>query len=286
MGELLHVIVYPEDRPVDIRASTDKFVRELDEYLGWAQADIAQYNANVTNTARTAVEARRERIKRQRERLAASGLPLGDRGKSPKTYIPDAIVRRPGPVLTSSTQANPIALEPVLGDKIFEHILSVIRSVGGDMERSTNTYSGLSEEDLRHVFVAALNPHYKGQATAEAFNFEGKTDLLIRHEGRNLFIGEFKIWSGVKGLGETIDQLFKYVAWRDTKLAIVIFVREKNLTEIFAKARNALSEHPRFVRALPAATETELRAKMNWVGDEQRLADLNICFVHLPSRAS
>jgi hypothetical protein len=33
-----------------------------------------------------------------------------------------------------------------------------------------------------------LNTHYAGRAHAEAFNHGGKTDILIRHEGRNLFI--------------------------------------------------------------------------------------------------
>jgi hypothetical protein len=52
--------------------------------------------------------------------------------------------------------------------------------------------------------------------TAEAFNIEGKTDILVRHEGSNLFIGECKVWSGAKGFGETVDQLFRYTGWRDS----------------------------------------------------------------------
>ena len=41
-------------------------------------------------------------------------------------------------------------------------------------------------------------------------------------------------------LGSLIDQLFGYAGWRDTKLAIVIFVREKGLTSIVAKADDVL----------------------------------------------
>jgi len=36
-------------------------------------------------------------------------------------------------------------------------------------------------------------------------------------------------------------------AWRDTKLAIVMFVREKNLTAVVEKARAALEQHPQLV---------------------------------------
>ena len=35
-----------------------------------------------------------------------------------------------------------------------------------------------------------------------------------------------------------------------------------------------------------AAEETELRATMHWPGDEERLADLNVFFVHTPQALS
>jgi len=71
-------------------------------------------------------------------------------------------------------------------------------------------------------------------------------------------------------------------AWRDTKLAIVMFVREKNLTAVVEKARAALEQHPQLVERRQAANETELRATMSWPGDDRRHADLNIFFIHTP----
>jgi len=44
-----------------------------------------------------------------------------------------------------------------------------------------------------------LNTHYEGGATGETFNAAGKTDILIRVEDRNVFIGECKWWSGAAG---------------------------------------------------------------------------------------
>jgi hypothetical protein len=51
----------------------------------------------------------------------------------------------------------------------------------------------MGEEDLRQVILTSLNSSYRGKVTAEAFNIEGKTDILVRHEGSNLFIGECKV---------------------------------------------------------------------------------------------
>jgi len=52
---------------------------------------------------------------------------------------------------------------------------------------------------------------------------------------------------GAEGFADTIDQLFGYTGWRDTKLAIVMFVREKGLTGILKKAKTTLAAHPQFV---------------------------------------
>jgi len=66
--------------------------------------------------------------------------------------------------------------------------------------------------------------------------------MLVRHEGNNRFIGACKFWSGVKGFLASIEQLFGYTAWRDTKLAVVMFVRERALTDIIEKAREAIAD--------------------------------------------
>jgi hypothetical protein len=65
-----------------------------------------------------------------------------------------------------------------------------------------------------------LNGVFEGQATGETFNFQGKTDILIRAQGKNIFIAECKFWKGEKVFLETIDQLLSYLSWRDSKAAI------------------------------------------------------------------
>jgi hypothetical protein len=141
----------------------------------------------------------------------------------------------------------------------------------------------MGEEARRQVLLNALNTHYRGEGTAEAFNVSGKTDILIRHEGVNLFIGECKFWTGPKGFRDALDQLFGYGAWRDTKLALIMFVRERDLTAIIEKARAELEAYPQFVQWQEPGIESELRATVNWQGDEQRLADLTVFFVHTPA---
>jgi hypothetical protein len=282
--EVQIVVEYPADAPKDVKAHAESVLGSIETYLGWARSDADAFNATLEQRARSAIQARRKRVVEAYERLHDTGIPMHRPDESPKTYIADVLVRRPSPSIPpASATSKSIALEPVLSDAVFEHILGVLRGAAEAMERSPKTYAGMGEEDRRQVLLAALNTHYRGQTTAEAFNVTGKTDILVRHqEGRNLFIGECKLWEGVKGFAATVDQLFGYTGWRDTKLAVIMFVREKDLTSVVEKGRGALGAHPQFVAWADAASETELRATMGWPGDERRHADLNVFFVHTP----
>ena len=286
-GELLLTIDYPRDHKPDIDAQAQGFINEVSRYLSWAREQIDVFNSALEQEARRAIEGRRRRIEERDAHLAQSKIPVRRPGEVGKTYIPDVLVRRPVPSLPK-TRADDEApkLEPVLEERVFEHILGVIRMQARQMEQSPATYTGMGEEARRQTLVATLNTHYEGRAHAEAFNNEGKTDILIRHEGKSLFICECKFWTGPEGFTDTIDQLFRYVGWRDTKLAVVMFVREKGLTTILKRAKTTLGKHPHFVAWREAADETELRATMHWPGDDERLADLNVSFVHTPQARS
>lgn len=92
----------------------------------------------------------------------------------------------------------PYRPEPTLTMDEYEHILSVISNMV--MERRASAFRTMGEEDLRQHFLVQLNGQYEGQATGETFNYEGKTDILIRADGKNIFIAECKFWTGPAGL--------------------------------------------------------------------------------------
>src|SRR5439155_23324461 len=147
-------------------------------------------------------------------------------------------------------------------------------------------YAGIDEEARRQVFLRALNSHDHGQAAAQAFNVAGKTDIVVRFEGQSLFIDECKFWQGAKSFTEAIDQLFSYSSWRDTKLALIMFVGERDLTAIVCKTKKAIQQHRQVVSLRSAGGETEFRATMRWPGDDERLADLNVFLFQTPAAVS
>lgn len=283
-GELLISIEYLRGQQPPVEGALSQFVDLTSKYLGWCQEEIEIFNARLEQDAVGAIEARSARVAERNKQLLQTGIPIRKHGQSSKkTYVADALVLRPAPsVPTNRADERAPRLEPVLSDQRFEHILEVVRKQCLHIERHPQTYVQMGEEERRNVILGALETHWDG-FTAETHNRGGHTDIIARHEGRNIFICECKFWTGQKGFTDTIDQLFSYGGWRDTKLAIVMFVKEKNLTEIVTKARAALETHPQFVSWKTAATETELRATMYWEGDEQRLADLDVFFVHTPT---
>jgi len=136
---------------------------------------------------------------------------------------------------------------------------------------------------LRDHLLVPLNGLYEGGATGETFNFDGKTDILIRHQGRNTFVAECKFWGGPKLLTKTIDQLLGYTSWRDTKTAIIIFNRNRDLSAVLAKITPQVEAHPNFVKTMPYADETSFRFILHHRDDRQRQLTLTILVFEIPA---
>ena len=143
-------------------------------------------------------------------------------------------------------------ISSTISDKSYSQISSIISKFGKNMEKTPSSYHTLGEEDLRNLFLPYLNSVSTSSiTTGETFNKNGKTDILIQNtDGENLFIAECKLWKGESLLKEAIDQLLgRYVTWRDSKLAIIVFNKEmRDFSSLISKAHSALKSHSKFKR--------------------------------------
>ena len=101
----------------------------------------------------------------------------------------------------------------------------------------------LNEETIGICCSSTSDANFEGKAGAEMFNGTGKTDILVRDGDRNVFIGGCKIWHGSAATTAAIDQLLSYLVWRDSKAALLIFIRSGNPTAIATKAVQAVKDH-------------------------------------------
>ena len=233
-------------------------------------------------TARQVLEARKSKLLADQNIVAQLGFPLKERANAPRTYPAPEVRRKIKPSLPpQSTQ--PFKPEPALTSEDYEHILNVLQNMAFVMERSPSAFNTIDEESLRSHFLVQLNGQYEGQATGETFNYEGKTDIRLRVDGRNIFIGECKYWGGPKKLLETLDQLLSYSSWRDTKTAVIIFNRNKNFSAVLEAIVPTIQTHPNIKRLMPIEGETRFRAVLSHKDDPAREMIVTILAFDVPS---
>ena len=238
-----------------VRSEIDHTVSDIKTHLDRLRTSAGNMNGQLRKIARDKIEQRRQKLLGDQELVAALGFPMRERAGAPKTYTAPEVRRRITSVMPSASTA-PYKPEPILSDADYQHILSVMSNMALVMERSPSAFATMDEESLRSHFLVQLNGHYEGQATGETFNYEGKTDILIRVNGKNIFIAECKYWGGQKKLSDTIDQLLGYTSWRDTKVAIVMFNRQKNFSHVLETIPQVVSSHPNYKREEARPSET------------------------------
>ena len=280
-GTITFSITGPDLERDEVRRKIDETVDRIDNHLTRIRADVDRLNSELDSIARDCIEQRRERLLRDQNLVASLGFKLKQRGDASKTYRASDVRRKitPRPPQASSMPYKP---EPALDDADYEHILEVIKNMVQVMERSPSAFSAMPEETLRWHFLVQLNGHYEGQATGETFNYKGKTDILVRSEGKNIFIAECKYWGGPKTLLETIDQLLGYSSWRDTKVAVIVFNRNKGFTKVLETIKSKTKEHPNYKRELDIPSETSFRFIFAHRDDLNRELTLTIMAFDIP----
>jgi hypothetical protein len=241
-----------------IKNSLDNILDCVQETLAVARDDFAPLASMIKEGVWREVEQRRDKALKSRNMVGSLGFPMKRRPDAPTTYKAPEVKRRITPANRPVTTA-PFKPDPTLDEAEYQHILNVMDSMTKVMERSPHTFAKLGEEAIRDHFLVQLNSQYEGGATGETFNAAGKTDILIRSEGNNIFIAECKFWKGEGVYTETIDQLLSYTTWRDTKTALVIFNRNKNLTGVLETIKAATPKHQHFKRAIAEKGDTRFR---------------------------
>lgn len=267
-----------------IKAQYTRTVSEIKQNLGWLSENVKQFNNELERLIQTHVNQRKSQLLAGAGMLESLGLPIKRRGDAPTTYaVP--VTRRKANIEKPQATSDPFKPEPTLAAEEYEKILSIINHMVLVMEKSPHAFEDMDEEALRTHFLVQLNAQYEGQATGETFNYLGKTDILITHEGKNVFIAECKFWKGEQAFLETIDQLIdRYVSWRDTKTAVLIFNRNINFTDVLSTIEAATPKHRCFKRTLGKSDDTVFRYVFHQPEDANREIQLTVMGFNIPTK--
>ena len=81
---------------------------------------------------------------------------------------------------------------------------------------------------------------------------------------------------------DAIDQVLGYLAWRDTRAAVVIFVRRKDFGAVVEKIPTTVTQHPHYRRELGQKGAAEWHYRFVQPGDPTRELTLAVIAFHLP----
>jgi hypothetical protein len=280
-GELRIYIRGIDLAPDAVTREFDTTLSQIEGHLQTLRSDTSKLSAQLPSVARNSIESRRKKLLSDQNLVSSLSYNIKQREGISRTYVAPEVRRKVTATLPPAS-SEPYKPEPELPLNEYEHILEVIQNMALVIERSPSAFATMDEESLRTHILVQLNGHYEGQATGETFNFEGKTDILIRSEGKNIFIAECKFWNGPKKLAETIDQLLGYSSWRDTKVAVIIFNRNKDFTNVLASLDETTKQHSNFKRELGKQSETSFQYLFAHRDDPNREMVLTVVAFDVP----
>lgn len=273
------------DSPDEIKRHFDSAIGQIKKMYGYLKSDIESYNMGTREIIKQEYDTRKSQLLKRNQLLASIGFPLKEKKESSKTFS------IPPPKLRESIKIKPIVSEkgykpePTMDDETYNKILKIIDDSGKNFERMPSLYANKYEEDLRDHILFVLDPHFEnGSASGETFNKRGKTDIQIRHDSSVIFIAECKFWKGEKAYLETINQLLRYLTWRDTKTSIIIFVRQKNITQIIQKIKESTPNHPNYKRLVTHSVSNWINYLFHINDDLNRDIKLAVQIFHIPEQ--
>lgn len=129
----------------------------------------------------------------------------------------------------------------------FERLIKSVQFLTNEIQRRTEEYQGLKEENIRDRMLTPINVTFKGRGNAEAKNCKGKTDILVKtKDGLNEHIFELKVWDGIDTLKEAIEQLQGYLSWHNNYCGIIMFCYKSDFTSILKKVEQHLTNNFNF----------------------------------------
>lgn len=266
--------------PSAVKLELDERVRLIREYLDTQRQEVERWNAELPDKVQSLLEARKQSALKALNVAESLGYPLKRRDAAAYT-VP--VERKRLTVQMPAATAAPYLPEPRLEMQQYDEILGMVANLVIMMERSPSAFSSMGEEQLRDHILVILNSQFQGQATGETFNKNGKTDILIREKGRNVFIAECKFWDGPKSLTDAIDQILGYACWRDTKIAVILFSRRKEFSAVLAAVPQTVSGHPHCKRHLDYKVEGGFRFLFRQKQDPNRDMTLTILVFDVPT---
>lgn len=240
-----------------------------------------EWNQSVSSIASGYFRQIKNKFKTENDFFAAINISTNNQTESIFTVPQIKKIIVPQPKIDKNQEFSSV---PTMSKKMYADIIKVIYDAGKSMEKKPALYINRDEEGLRDQFLFILETRYESvTATGETFNKRGKTDIILKYaeDNTNLFIAECKFWKGELEFHKAINQLFdRYLTWRDSKVALIFFVTNKNFSSVIETIRRESSKHEYFIRSNGNRGESSFSFIFRLANDELKEVFLEIILFH------
>ncbi len=235
--------------PEEFKRRKEDAKRSAFSNLENAKRNVAEWNSQIIAFIDSIFKSHKTSLLKENDFFAAINLQVN---KGAESLVSVPLIRKKIVPQPSVSGKQSFSTVPSVSEAQYKDLLKLLFDIGRGMERKPSLYKGKDENGIRDYFLSHLEFRYEGiTASGETFNSEGKTDICLKNapDGTNLFIAECKFWTGHSGFLDTITQLFdRYLTWRDSKVAVMMFVTNNDFTAVLNNIRTEIRNHPYYVK--------------------------------------
>ena len=257
--------------------------RQISDWIGWVNADIAKENPNLKTQLTAFVNERKAKLEKDKQFIAE----LNSRSSTPIKIEDSEAARKiklnTVPLVKKVAPKPSVPPEYELDSQMVLDIIAFMDNQGRQFERTSKSFADHDETAFRNTFLVTLNAIFSEKATGETFSNNGKTDIYLNIDKGNILVFECKIWGGQVLYHATIDQLLGYLMWRHNFGVMVTFVKKKNFSAIIGTVPDIISSHPSYMNSLRKIGETHFASSHYLPQDKTKTVEIHHLFYNLYS---
>lgn len=274
------IIISKRDPDLFNQAKKDREMHAF-KNLEQANSNVQSWNSQLQDSIDSIYNSIKKRYLEENDFFAAINVRINKETLS--VFTPPTLKKKiiPQPTVPKGQE---ISSEPTMSKEMYDDILKVIYDSGKNMEKKPALYKDKDEEGLRDQFLFVLETRYESTtATGETFNRSGKADIILKYakDGSNLFVAECKFWHGASEYSKAISQLFdKYLTWRDSKTALIVFVTNKDFSNVLDTIIAETKTHEHFLKENGKRGESSFSYLMKLPQDKNKQIFLEVIAFH------
>lgn len=283
-GFITSIFTLYEQDPRQFEHEKKRLIEGVTANVDNINADLLKFKGKISQTFEEQYQIQKKKALSENDFFEKLNIPV-NKNTEVIFKVPEIPKKKvPEPILDKKADKKFVEI-PSMDDKFYQDVITILYQFFKSVEKKPSIYKTKDEQALRDYVLPTLEIRYENSTvTGETFNKGGKTDILIKHkDNTNLFVAECKFWTGEIGMMETINQLFdRYLTWRDSKAAILFFVKNKEFSKVLKTILDSMGKHEYFVRENGNHGESSFSYILHFPVDKGKFVYLEVMAFHFP----